>query len=163
MQDISRFFNRISKKVDLSNNSNNGKASKKPRQRSLNTSTSSEIPDDLFTVSLKDTECVTILLNCIKKIERQITQILDNTNELKEKQFKDKSHLLDLRMLWIFLPRSLINTKQEKKHREEIINNLTENFAKLIQNVDDLSNAVEKLEQYSRRNCLLLSGTPKKK
>ena len=49
------------KKRDLSNNSNDGEASKKPREGSLNTSTSSDIPEDLFTESLKDPECVTIL------------------------------------------------------------------------------------------------------
>ena len=67
MQDISRFFDRSSKKKDFGNNSNDGEASKKPREGSLNTSTSSDIPDDLFTESLKDPEGVTILLNCTKK------------------------------------------------------------------------------------------------
>ena len=57
----------VQKKRDLSNNSNDGETSKKPREGSLNTSTSSDIPDDLFTESLKDPKCVTILLNCIKK------------------------------------------------------------------------------------------------
>ena len=96
MQDISRFYDRSSKKRDLSNNSNDGETSKEPREGSLNTSTSSDIPDDLFTESLKDPECVTILLNCIKKVEKQITQIFDNTNELKEKQIKGESHLQEL-------------------------------------------------------------------
>ena len=67
IQDISRFFDRSSKKRDLSNNSNDDEASKKPKEGSLNTSTSSDIPDYLFTESLKDSECVTILLKCIKK------------------------------------------------------------------------------------------------
>ena len=57
----------------------------KTREDSLNTSTSSDIRYDLFTESLKEPDCVAILLNCIKKMERQITQIFDNTNELKEK------------------------------------------------------------------------------
>ena len=51
------------KKRDLSNNSNDGEASKKPREGSLNTSASSDIPDDLFAGILKNPECVTILLN----------------------------------------------------------------------------------------------------
>ena len=68
MQDISRFFkDRSSKKRDLSNNYNDGETPKKPREGSLNTSTSSDIPDHLFTESLKDPNFVTILLNCIKK------------------------------------------------------------------------------------------------
>ena len=66
MQDISRFFDRSSQKRNLSNDSNEEKASKKPREGSLNTSTPSDIPDDLSTENLKDPECVTILLNCIK-------------------------------------------------------------------------------------------------
>ena len=67
MQDISRFFDRSSKRRDLSNNSNEGETSKKPREDSLNTSTSSDIPDDLCTESLNNPDRVTILLNCIKK------------------------------------------------------------------------------------------------
>ena len=54
------------------------------------------MPDGLFTEGLKNQECVTILLNCIKKIKKQITQIFDNTNELKEKQIKGESHLHEL-------------------------------------------------------------------
>ena len=52
---------------------------------------------------------------------------------------------------------------QERKEREEIINNLTENVAKLTQKVNVLSEAVEKQQQYSRRNCLLLHGITEKK
>ena len=49
MQDISRFFDRSSKKIDLNNNSNDCEASKKSREGNVNTSTSSDIPDELFT------------------------------------------------------------------------------------------------------------------
>ena len=73
----------VVKKRDLSNKSNDGETSRKPREGSLNASTSSDIQDDLFSKSLKDLERVTVLLNCIKKIEKQITQIFDNTNEVK--------------------------------------------------------------------------------
>ena len=40
---------------------------------------------------------------------------------------------------------------------------MTENVAELKQKVDDLSEVVEKQEQYSRRNCLLLHGIHEKK
>ena len=132
-------------------------------EESLNASTSSDIPDDLFTESLKDPKCVTILLNCIKKVEKQITQIFDNTNELKEKQIKGESHLQELSDAVDFITKKFDKYEQERKGREEIVNNLTEDFGKFIQNVDDLSDVVEKQEQYSRRNCLLLRGIPEKK
>ena len=45
-QDISSV---VQKKKDLSNDSNKSEASKKPLEGSLNASTPSDIPDDLFT------------------------------------------------------------------------------------------------------------------
>ena len=78
MQDITRFFNQ-SLKRDLSNNSIGGETSKKPKERSLSTSMSNDIPHDFFTETLKDSECVTILLNCIKKLKKQIIHIYSIT------------------------------------------------------------------------------------
>ena len=106
------------KKRDLSNNSNDGETSKKSWEGSLNTSSSSDIPDDLFTESLKDPDCVALLLNCIKKMEKQITKIFDNTNELKEKQIKDESHPQELSDATDFINKELINTNK-KKNREK--------------------------------------------
>ena len=109
----------VQKKRDLINNSNDGETSKKPREGSLNTSTSSDIPNDLFTESLKDPDCVALLLNCIKKMEKQITQIFDNTNELKEKQIKDKSQLQKPSNSVDFITKKFDKYKQEKKEREK--------------------------------------------
>ena len=53
--------------------------------------------------------------------------------------------------------------EQERKEREEIKNNLTENAFRLAQKVDSLSETVEKQERYSRRKCLLLHVTSEKK
>ena len=112
---------------------------------------------------MKDPDCVALLLNCMKKVKKQITQILDNTNQLKEKQIKGESHLQELSDAVDFITKKFDKNKQERKQREEITSNLTENVAKLTQKVDDLSKAVEKQEQYSRRSCLLLHGIPEKK
>ena len=109
----------VQKKRDLINNSNDGETSKKPREGSLNTSTSSDIPNDLFTESLKDPDCVALLLNCIKKMEKQITQIFDNTNELKEKQIKDKSQLQKPSNSVDFITKKFDKYRQEKKEREK--------------------------------------------
>ena len=62
-----------------------------------------------------------------------------------------------------FITKKFDKFKQERKEREEIINNLTKNVAKLTQKVGELSEAVEKQEQCSRCNCLLLHGIPEKK
>ena len=61
-----------------------------------------------------------------------------------------------------FITKNDTNEQQGEK-REEIITNLMENVSRLAQSVYDLSIAVEKQKQYSRRNCFLLHGIPEKK
>ena len=89
------------------------------------------------------------------------TYIFDNTNKLNE--IKGKSHLQEFIDDVDFITKKFDLLKHERKVREEIVNNLTENVSKLAQKVDDLSGAVEKQEQYSRGNCLVLHGIHEKK
>ena len=73
-----------------------------------------------------------------------MTQIFDNTNELKEKQVKGESHLNELSDAVYFITKKFDKYEKERKEREEIINNLAKNNSRLAQKVDDLSEAVEK-------------------
>ena len=52
-------------------------------------------------------------------MEKQITQIFDNTNELKEKQIKDKSQLQKPSNSVDFITKKFDKYKQEKKEREK--------------------------------------------
>ena len=90
----------------------------------------------MFTESLKDPECVTIVV---------------------------ESHLQELSDVVDFITKKFDIYEKEIKEREEIINNLTKNVSRSRRKVDDLSAAVEKQEQYSKHNCLLLHGIPEKK
>ena len=62
-----------------------------------------------------------------------------------------------------FITKKFDTYKQQGEKREEIITNLMENVSRLAQSVYDLSIAVEKQKQYSRRNCFLLHRIPEKK
>ena len=81
---ITKYFDRNLKKRDISDNSNQEESSKKLKDESLNTSRAGDIPDEVFTESLKSPDCVNILFSCIKNVEREITQIFENTKEFKE-------------------------------------------------------------------------------
>ena len=61
-----------------------------------------------------------------------------------------------------FITKKFDKYKKERKEREEILNKLTENVSRLAQKVDDLSEAVEKQEQYLKCICLLLQEIPEK-
>lgn len=62
-----------------------------------------------------------------------------------------------------FIVKKFETYKQERKEREEIINNLTKNVSRFAQKIEDLLAAVEEQDQYSKPNCLLLHGIPEKK
>ena len=52
-----------------------------------------------------------------EKIEKQITQIFDNTNELKEKQIKGDSYLLELSETVNFITKKFDTYEQERKEK----------------------------------------------
>ena len=68
LTDITKYFDRNSKKRDLSDNSNQEESSKKLKDGSLNISKASDILDEVFTESLKSPDCVSILLSSIKNV-----------------------------------------------------------------------------------------------
>ena len=73
--EIAKYFERISKKRDLSNNSSDEEASKKLREGSLDNSAVSDVSannDDPFTDGLKSPECVSILMNCMQNLEKRL-------------------------------------------------------------------------------------------
>ena len=92
--DLKKYFNSGSKKRDLSSEtSTSGDDPKKIRYASLGNSNN---PDDVFTEGLSSPDCVKILYNCIKNIEKRIHGIHSKTEEIKMSQIKGEQHLMDL-------------------------------------------------------------------
>ena len=99
-----------------------------------------------------------------KKIEKQITHILNSTNELKEKQIKGESHLLEPIDAMEFITKKFDTYEQEKKEREEIINNLKENVSRLAQKVNYLSGAVRnKINAQGVTTCYYIEALKRNK
>ena len=86
LTDITKIFDRNLKKQDISGTSNQEECAKKLKEGSLKTSRASNFQGEVFTESLKSSDCVNILFSCIKNVEKQITQIFENTKEMKEGQ-----------------------------------------------------------------------------
>ena len=49
--------------------------------------------DDVFTDGISSPDCVAILYNCIKNVEKQIQKIFSKTEETKNCQIKSEKHL----------------------------------------------------------------------
>ena len=119
LTDITKYFDRNSKKQDLSDNSNEEKCIKKLKDGSLNTSRVSDIPSEVFTESLKSPDCVNILFSCIKNVENQITQIFENTKELKKGQIKGEKHLAELTEAIDFISNKFEYYETDRKEKKE--------------------------------------------
>ena len=65
LTELTKYFDRNSKERDLSGNSNQEEDAKELKEGNLNTSRASNIPDKVFTESLKLPDCVNILFICI--------------------------------------------------------------------------------------------------
>ena len=59
-----------------------------------------------------------------------------------------------------FISNKFDEYEKDRKEKEERIKTLEDCLINMLQRVDSLSGQVNKQEQYSRRNCLLLHGIP---
>ena len=160
---ISNYFDRNSRKRDLSGNSNQEEGAKKLKEGSLNTSRASDIPDEVFTESLKLPDCVTFLLSCTKNVEKQITEIFENTKQMKEGQIKGEKQQAELMEAIDFISNKFDEHEKDRKEKEERIKTLEDCLIKMSKRVDSFSGQVDKQEQYLRHNSLSLHGIPENK
>ena len=122
LTDITKYFDRNSKKRDLNGNSNQEEGAKKLKEGSLNTSRASEIPDEVFPESLKSPDFVNILFSCIKNLEKQITQVFENTMQMKEGQIKGRKQLAELTEAIDFISNNFDKyEKDREKRKKELI------------------------------------------
>ena len=91
------------------------------KKGSLSTSRATDIPDEVLIESLKSSDCVNILFSCIKNVEKQITQIFENTKEMKEGQIKDEKQLAELTEAIDFISNNFDEYEKDRKEKEERI------------------------------------------
>ena len=93
IMDISKFFNSLSNKRDLSDQSCNSEGPKKSRQGSLNDSSVSL--DNVFPEVMKSPECLHIPVNCLKHIEAKIKETWEMNLMTQNNQIKGECHMRD--------------------------------------------------------------------
>ena len=74
-KDISKFFEKVSKKRDLSNQSKTCKDPKKIREDKSSTRSLTDMADDVFAESLKSLECIEIFFNYLRNVKRETKDI----------------------------------------------------------------------------------------
>ena len=117
----------------------------------------------MFAESLKSNECVEILLNCLKNLEKEVKELKDLASSNNANQIKGEGQLLDLKDAVDFISNKFDDFERGRLEKEKIIKNLKEEVTYLRGKVDDITAETDRQEQYSSRNCLLIRGLPETK
>ena len=146
--DITNFFK--SKKADLRNNlEESGTSSKKQHKGSLNDSSVYE-NTEVSTEGLKSPECVSILFNCLQKLEKEMKILRDIAQTTQENQIKGTTQLTDLQESINFINEKFQEYEQDRQEKEWKMKKLKENISTLSKRLDDLDSVIDRQQQYSR-------------
>ena len=157
--DITKFL-RISKKKDLSDQSDSGEQSKKAREGSLEENPEE---DNVFKTSMDSPENLQILFNCLQNVEKSVKEIHEMQEKTQSSQNKDELQLKDLSEAVKFVTKTFDQYETERKEKEKIINDLQGKVSEMTSELKVLKNSLDQQQQYSRRNCVLIHGIPEQK
>ena len=116
----------------------------------------------MFAESLKSNECVEILMNCLKNLEKEVKELKDLASSNNANQIKGERQLLDLKEAVDFISNKFDNFERDRLEKE-VIKDLKEEVTSLRGKVDDITAETDRQAQYSRRNSLLIHGLPESK
>ena len=114
----------------------------------------------MFAESLKLNECVEILMNCLKNLQKEVKELKDLASSTNANQIKGERQLLDLKEAVDFISNKFDDFERDRLEKEKVIKDLKEEVTYLRGKVDDITAETDRQEQYSRRNCLLIHGLP---
>ena len=161
MMDIRGFLKKSNKKRDLSSGSKDDDEPKRQREESPDVSCleAPTSPGNVFAESLKSNECVEILMNCLKNLEKEVKELKDLASSNNANQIKGERQLLDLKEAVDFISNKFDDFERDRLEKEKVIKHLKEEVTYL----DDITAETDRHEQYSRRNCLLIHDLPESK
>ena len=162
--DIANFFDMKSstKRVFSSEQSETGDEPKKQKEGSRNESSTSTL-DDVFAEGLKNPDCVLILANCLRSLEQQVKETFDLAKKSSESQIKGELALQDVNKAISFIGEKFDAYEKERRENEKKIEELNGTVSKMNERIEELENKIDRQEQYSRRNCILIHGIAENK
>ena len=152
---IQSFFEK--KKRDLSDKSNDGDERKKQREGSLELPTE-ENTNDVFNASSDSSEGASTFLELLKKLDEDVKGLFAISTTTRDEQIKGTTELQELKASIKFVNEKFEEYEKDKKEREKEIKDLKEEVEDLKNQLNEVDDMLDKQEQYSRRNCLLIHG-----
>ena len=149
---------------DLSDKSTNEKEKKKARKSSLDLSLSKETSDgtDVFAKGIESPRCASILYDCLNNLELKVNEIYELSSSTKDAQIKGPKQLEDVSESIKFINEKFEEYEADLKQKEKEIAELKEDLTSLKEKFFQVDKTLDRQEQYSRRNCLLVHGVEEK-
>ena len=137
--DIAKFL-RVSKKRDLSDQSDSGEQQKKAREGSLEENPEA---DSIFTTSMDSLECLQILFNCLQNVEKSVKEIHEMQEKTQSSQIKDELQLKEVSEAVKFIPKKYDQYEAERKEKEKIINDLQGKVSEMSNELEVLKDSLD--------------------
>ena len=146
--DITKLFNR--KERDLCNNSNTKEDAKRQREespsKSLNMSMldTPKTPGDVFEESLKQEDCVKILLSCFQNLEKEVKNIRKFALSNNNNQTKGEKQLADLSKSIKFKSDKFDEFEKERQEQKKVIEKLQGEVSSLNEKLNRITEQVDR-------------------
>ena len=95
---------------------------------------------------------------CLRNLETQVNCIFKESAESKESRIKGDKQLQDLNASITLLSEKFDDYEKKRKIKDQIIENLQNSKISMEKWIEELEQKVDRHEQYSRRNCILIHG-----
>ena len=114
----------------------------------------------MFSKGLDDSSCRDILHNCLKILQ---TKVKDLASLAKDRQIKGENQLKGLKKYVEYLIQKFDSYEEDRKRKDDRIKSSREEVTSLHTKLEPVQIMVDKQEQYSRWNFLLIHGLEEKK
>ena len=108
-------------------------------------------------------ECLQILFNCLQNVEKSVKEIHEMQEKTQSSQIKGELQLKKLNEAVEFITKKFDQYETEKKEKEKIINDLQGKVSEMSNEIEVLKNSLDRQQQYSRRNGILIHGISEQK
>ena len=102
-------------------------------------------------------------MNCLKNLEKEVKELKHLASSNNANQIKGERQLLNLKEAVDFISNKFDDFERDRLEKEKVIKDLKEEVTYLRGKVDDITAEMDRQEQYSKRNCLLIHGLPESK
>ena len=105
---------------------------------------------EVFNYGLDNEDCIGILLNCLKKLEKEVKYIRSLVDQNRQTQNKGEQSLADLSKSVKFITDTFDEYEKECEEKNEIIKKLNEKVSALTEKSKFLEESIDQQGQYSR-------------